>query len=126
MASPIINEDFMLLALKPVETVEPVGEVVARLHRGAAMLIIDAYDRKATRDQMIAAIVAGVELTDVVSRHIMLHNIKRFDELQGGVSKVDIEVAVDKTTKLIAHAVEQCAKMAALLKECPLDEDSVN
>lgn len=118
MASPLIDEDVMVQALKTSG-----GEHV---RSGASMLLVDAFDRKATRDQFLAALGAVVGLLDAVSKHELMLNVKRFHDLKGGISLVDIEVTMHSIQEQMEMGCQQCCQMAELFQQCPLDEDKVH
>jgi hydroxypyruvate isomerase len=125
MTSPTIDEDVMMEALK-LPTAEELPTSAQRLRSGASMLILDAFDRKVTRDQFLAALGAGVSLIDAIGRHQMLLNVKAFHQDKGVVTNVDIETALHSITQIIETGVSQCTQMAELLRQCPLNEDKVH
>lgn len=125
MTSPVIDENVMVEALKPAAP-EDIGENARRLHAGAQLLLLDAYDRKVTRDQFIAAAGAAFFLIDALGRHEMISSVKRFEIDHGIVTKADIEVALAAVVALVQQHAEQCSKMAGLITQCPKDEDKVH
>lgn len=125
MASPVIDENVMLKALKAPEP-EQLSKNTFRLRTGATLLLLDAFDRKVTRDQFIAALGATVELTDMLGRYEVMLNVRAFEQAHGGVTKADIEVTLARVVDKIAAVTEQCASMANLVHQCPLDEDRVH
>ena len=124
MTSPVIDEDVMIEALKEAAPAD-IGENTKRLRTGAQLLLLDAYDRKVTRDQFIAALGACTSLMDALGRHSMMTNVKDFEQ-SGAVTKADIEVTLAGVTKLVQQSTAQCSKMAALVHQCPRDEDRVH
>jgi hypothetical protein len=125
MSTPVIDEDVMLQALQ-MPGAEELSVTAVRLRTGASMLILDAFDRKVTRDQFIAALGAAVSLIDAVSRHEMMVSVKRFEQDKRGVTNADIEVALGSIKQMIEVGVDQCTKMAGLLCQCPLNEDKLH
>lgn len=125
MTSPVVDEDVMVQCLTMPEAAE-VTDSVTRIRTGATMLIVDAFDRKVTRDQFLAAIGAAVHLIDAVGKHEMMANVKSFKDAKGEVTNVDIEVALQSILQNIEMGTEQCTKMAGLLKQCPLTEDKIH
>lgn len=123
MSDPVIDEDVMMQALQ-MPGDDELATTATRLRTGAAMLILDAFDRGVTRDQFLAALGAATTLIDAVGRHEIMLATKRFDAEKGVVTKVDVEVALDGIKKIIESGVDQCVKMAELLKQCPLNEDT--
>lgn len=125
MTSPVLDEDVMMQALQIPGDGE-LGVTATRLRSGASMLLLDAFDRDVTRDQFIAALGAAATLLDAVGRHEMMTSVKAFEQTKGVVTKVDIEVALGSIRQIIEVGVDQCTKMAGLLRQCPLDEDKVH
>lgn len=123
MVSPLIDENVMVQYLQLAEKDAPAAE---RLRSGAAMLLIDAFDRDITRDQFLAALGAAVQLIDAAAKHEMMTNVKAFQDTKGAVSNVDIEVTLHSVRQIMDVSCAQCVKMAGLLKECPLDEDPIH
>lgn len=125
MTSPVIDENVMIEALQLTQP-QPLSEQAKRLRTGAALLMLDAYDRKLTRDQFIAALGAAVDLVDMLGRYEAFNNVKAFEIEKGCVTKADLEVALATSTDKIAVCSEQCAKMARLIHQCSLNEDKVH
>jgi hypothetical protein len=125
MTSPVIDEEIMIDLLKPVPA-DQIGQNAVRLRTGATLLLLDAFDRKVTRDQFIAAMGSVVEIIDMLGRYEAFSNVKEFEADKGRVTKVDIEVAIAGTVEKIAVHTEQCAKMAELVHQCALNEDKVH
>lgn len=118
MTSPVIDENVMMQALK--------SEGGNDIRTGATMLLLDAFDRKITRDQFIAALGAVVSLIDGVGKQEMMINVKEFFQNKGSVTAADIEVAMHSCQQIIEANVDQCVKMADLFHQMPLNEDKVH
>lgn len=125
MTSPVIDEDVMMQALQ-MPGADELAVTANRLRAGANLLLLDAFDRGVTRDQFLAALGASSSLIDAVSKHEMMTSVKGFEREKGSVTKVDIEVALTSVRQLIEVGVDQCTKMAGLLRQCPLNEDRVH
>lgn len=125
MTSPVIDEEVMLEALQKTAP-EQLSQNTMRLRTGAAMLLLDAYDRKITRDQFIAALGAAHELTDMLGRYEIMLNVKKYDQEKGAITKVDIETTLKKVADKIGVLTTQCSEMAELVHQCPTDEDRVH
>jgi hypothetical protein len=125
MVSPVIDEDVMIDTLKQIEP-EKLPENTMRLRTGASLLLLDAYDRKVTRDQFIAALGSSLDLVDMLGRFEMMNNVKSFREQAGRVTGADIEVTLASVTSKVNMYTDQCSKMAELVQQCPLSEDSVH
>lgn len=125
MTSPIIDEAVMMDALK-MPSEDELAVTAKRLRAGASLLLLDAFDRDVTRDQFLAALGAATALMDAVGKHEMLLSVKTFEKNNPVVTKADIEVALSSVKQLIEVGVDQCTKMAELLRQCPLTEDKVH
>lgn len=123
MTSPIVNEDMMLHFLRGDRT--PAN--ATRLSNGAALMLLDAFDRKVTRDQFIAAAGAALGLADACGRMALCNNIRDHAQLNDDkASLVDLEIALKATLGLVNNATNECTKMAHLLCQCAKDEDAVH
>lgn len=125
MVSPLIDEAVLIDALKPADP-DQLDENVIKLRSGAALLLVDAFDRKATRDQFIAALGAALGLSDIIARYETMMHVKMFEKEHGCVTKADIEVTMGSILPKVKAYTDQCAKMATLLQQCPLNEDKVH
>jgi hypothetical protein len=112
----------MVAALKAPPTLES----LRALQTGAFMLIIDAYDRKATRDAMLTAVSAAGTLLTELGKLFMIEQVRAAADIAEGVPLTAIEVARQELLKHIQRATKDALSMAALLKQCPNDEDKVN
>lgn len=125
MTSPIIDEDVMMEALKAAPPTA-IAEHAGRLRSGAALLLLDAFDRQVTRDQFMAIMGAAIELVDNVGRFQMVHNVKTFMQETGKVGMPDLEVTLTSLVTSVGNCTAQCTQMAKMLQECPRDEDKVH
>jgi hypothetical protein len=107
-------------------TAPPTLESLRALQTGAFMLIIDAYDRKATRDQMLTAVSAAGTLLTELGKLFMIEQIFAVADIAEGVTRTQIEEARQALLKNMQHATRDALSMANLLKQCPNDEDKVN
>ncbi len=119
---PIINEDMLVEALD----VTVKSDTIQQVQSGAFMLVLDAWDRKVTRDQFIAALGASQSLVDAVARVSLMMNVKKAHARNGGLSDVDIETALHGCHDTAKTANVECLKMVHLLKQCPLSEDPIH
>lgn len=123
MTSTLVNEAMMLEFLRADRT--PTN--VTRLTNGAALVLLDAYDRKVTRDQFIAALGAALGLADACGRLSLCSNIRdHARDNDDKASLVDLEVAIHGVTNLVENATLECTKMAHLLQQCASDEDRLH
>ena len=123
MPSPKLDENMMIEALKQPASFDS----LRALQTGAFMLIVDAYDRKATRDQMIAAISTSTTLLTELGKLFLIEQVHAAaDPVAGGVTMVSIQEAREALAATVARATKDALKMANLLKQCPNDEDKVN
>jgi hypothetical protein len=119
---PIIDEDMVCAALD----VTPNRENARQVQSGAFMLVVDAFDRKVTRDQFIATIGAATSLIDAVARVSLMVNVKNHLSNHGMVTTADVETAAHGCMELARQANVECQKMASLIKKCALAEDPIH
>lgn len=127
MASSLIREDIMVDMLS--NSLEGEGcdeEARYRLRSGAAMMMIDAYDRKATRDSFVDCITAALHLCDAVGQFNSMENVKQFFTERGVITHGDLDTTLDVLRKRIDTCVTRCENIAELLSQCPEDEDGIN
>lgn len=122
MSSPKLDENHMMAALRAPVTLE----TLRLLQTGAFMLILDAYDRKATRENMITAVSAATTLLTQLGKFYMVEQINEVRDIVDGVSPVQIEEARHGVRKLLGDAVRDAIAMAQLLQQCSEDEDRVH
>lgn len=118
----LIDEDQMIKALDVTITSESAQQVQS----GAYMLLLDAWDRKLTRDQFITAIGTAHQLIDACARISLMSNVKDHYKATGGVSEVDIENALAGCGIIGKQAVIEAVKMGNLLKQLPTHEDPIS
>lgn len=123
MTSSILNEDLILEYLKPKEIND---EALLRLNGAARMLLIDAFDRKVTRDQFIAVIETAGQLAHAVSRRMMMQGVRDFANEHGAVTRLVIEQTIDHLDKQMDAFGKQGAQVVQLLKQCPEDGDRIH
>lgn len=121
MTSTIINEDQMLANL----SVEASAANLQQLQTGACMVLLDAYDRKLTREQAEVYIRHSLHLFDVAGRFHAFNNAMAHYKETGAVTEVDLLQALAGCEGLVKKAVAEIIKLAHLLPECPDDKDTV-
>ena len=122
MASPKLDEDTMIAALKT----PPSKEALRTLQAGAVMLIMDAYDRKATRDMMLTATSAATNLLSELGSLFLIERVRDVADAISGITPTQIEVARQGLVERINKATMDAIAIADLLKQCPNDGDAVN
>lgn len=122
MSSPVIDETMMIHLL----TLGHSHDTANAIGTGAFLLIMDAWDRNATRDQFMAAVGAAIMTGDRVGRASIAKAVRHFLQANGQISLVDVETMVTGTETLLKEAVAECTKMGNLLKQCALDEDKIH
>lgn len=122
MASPIIDEALIDHLLKT--TPGTVEDATGRLAFGAEMLILNAFDRKVTRENFLDLLRKAINLVDGASRSAALKAVSRRPEhyqhpeiFHGVIKAINAEV----TTR-----AKECIAWAELLSACPRDQDPVN
>lgn len=122
MTSPVMDESYMLEALKPLEQDAPSD----RLQAGLAMLAIDAHDRKVTRDQFNASMTVTLALAIALGRYEMMRDMRDHLKEHGAICSSDIEITLHEIRKQIDEAQKRCYRIGELLTECPKNEDRIN
>lgn len=122
MTSPIVDENMAIHLL----TLGHSHDTANAIGTGAFLLLMDAWDRNATRDQFMAAVGAAIMTADRVGRASIAKAVRHFMQSNGDISLVDVEVMVEGTEKLLKEATAECTKMVELLKQCALDEDKIH
>ena len=124
MTSPLLDEDAIIATL---DLLPANNEAEAnRVATGALMLIIDAVDRKATRQQLLVAVGSALELVDALGRHQTVHRLVAHIQEAGPITAADMAGAEQSVAELVRTKGNECIKMARLLKQCPLNEDKVH
>src|ERR1700737_2556440 len=72
MADPILNEEAITQALDTVVDLQTIN----RLHAGALMSIVDAWDRKILRDEFVVLVDAAMKLTEHTAKLWLIHKVK--------------------------------------------------
>lgn len=119
---PLVDEEFMLSALTNTKVGAP---TVARMQTGAMLLLIDAYDRKTTRNEF--AIIANTVMMFYASaaKLWLMGNIReRADE--GSLDIEMMEGAVEGLIDVCGRGMGDCRELAELLAQCPLKADKIN
>lgn len=125
MVSPILDETAIKAALE--KPPRPLIETNAqRLRTGAFLMALDAYDRRADRDAVVAALEAALNLATSLGMYNMMAGVKRYHQKNGGVSLADMERTFESLGPQVQQHAQQCAYMAEMLSQCPLDEDKIN
>lgn len=119
---PLIDESILIEALDVTIS----SETIQQIQSGAFLLVLDAWDRKVTRDQFIAALGAAQALIDSVARVSLMSNVKRHQARSGAVTPADIESAVHGCMEMAKDSNRECLKMAQLLKQCATKEDPIH
>ncbi len=117
---PIIDEEVILACLSQDDSETQHGS-------GALMALIDAWDRKLTRDQFIALASAVVTCADNIGRHSMMHSVKHFlTEKRYDISPADVESTLKTTGDMLARSTGDVRKMAALMSQMAKAQDPVH
>jgi hypothetical protein len=121
MADPVLDEQ---LIIDLIET-KPAADTMNRLRAGALMLVVDAYDRKITRERFLMVAHTAMALHSYASQYTGVDNMQ--DLFRAG--KLDDAVLTDalgEATKLLESYIDRALKEARLLKQCPLSVDKVH
>lgn len=115
----------MLSALASTASHTELRENTRRLQAGASMLLVDAFDRKVTRDQFIACVSAALGLADALGHYDMMHAVKSYAEAEGTVSAADVEITMQELLGKVQQYTRECENFGKLLVQCPNNEDRV-
>ena len=120
MADPVLDEN---LIIDLIET-EPTPDSVMRLMAGATMLLVDAFDRRITRDAFVAIAHTALALHSYASQYGGVVNTRRLLRA-GTLDDAVLTSSLDSATKLLEYHTGIALKQAHLLRECPLSTDKV-
>lgn len=119
MPSPQINEGMILGVLGVPLSVE----AVAQLQTGAALSIIDGFDRQITRPNFIDTMNESLALYGAMGRlesvTTMLKMLK-----DNRLDAATLEKAVENLTNAAEHHRKELKDKMALVAQCPWDHDS--
>jgi hypothetical protein len=121
MTSPRINEFKMLELLK----MDARDEGATHLATGTLMVILDAYDRKVTRDAFVAIATAALTCNDNIGRVCAIQAILDAVAQHGKISALDLQIAKKDVDQYLAHSTGEVTKAANLLVQLPKDEDRI-
>lgn len=122
MADPLIDEAYMLEML---DTHPPAKDDVERLCAGAMMLLIDAFDRKVTRNNFAYAMDIAIKLHSYASQLAAIRNMQA--ALANGKLTDDVlKRSEQQCAALVAACTAGATKIATALTECPLSVDKVH
>lgn len=121
MTSALIKEEMMIEALSCTAR----AENETKLATGSLLMLLDAFDRKVTRDQFVAAATSALTCLDNIGRLCMVTAIADYVKSSGGLTRVDLETAKLTATGLLTHSTGEVLKMAQLLTQLSNDEDRI-
>ncbi len=121
MTSPVMDENILQFLTKEPPSIDNID----RLQTASLMAIVDAFDRKVTRDNFVMIAATAMTLGQVMARLGILKSTEGF--FNGG----DLNTAMfDQATKgLMAMAATQHAvleRQVSVLVQCPNDKDPVH
>lgn len=122
MTSALINEEMMLRNLK----CEARGEDATRLATGALLVLLDAFDRKVTRQAFVAMATAALTCNDNIGRVCALQAVLDAVGTHGKLSLLDIQLAKSDVDGYLAHSTAELQKAAYLLTQLPEDGDKIS
>jgi hypothetical protein len=109
-----IDETMMIAHLKS----DARAENCEKLANGALLLMLDAFDRKVTRDQFIAAASSALTCCDNVGRVSITQSLVDHIQTHKMFSLVELEIMRDEVKDYLTHSTAQCLMMADLLTKC--------
>ncbi len=121
MGDPVLDEDLMVDLIE----VDPTPDAAQRLMAGAMMLLVDAYDRKVTRENFNAIVTTAVALHGYAAQYGCLCVTQRLFR-DGKLDDLTLTNSVETLRKFVVRNAEIGAKQARLLRDCPLSDDKVH
>lgn len=117
---PIIDEEVIIACLTQEDSEAQHG-------CGALMALVDAWDRKLTRDQFSALASAVVTCCDNIGRHSMMHAVKNFLKAKDyDIAPADVETTLKTTGDMLKTSTGDVRKMAVLMSQMAKAEDPVH
>jgi uncharacterized protein (DUF1786 family) len=101
------------------------GDNATKLATGALLVILDAYDRKVTRQAFVAMATAALTVNDNIGRVCAMQAILDAVDQNGRLSLMDIQLAKADVDSYLKHSTEELQKAAYLLTQLPEDGDRV-
>lgn len=121
MTSARVKEEIMIANLK----MDARAENETAIATGCLLLLLDAFDRKVTRDQFLAAATAALQCNDNVGRVAALTAVAEFINSNGGMTRVHLEQARQDVKVFLQKSTAQCLAMAELLTQLSEDGDTI-
>lgn len=122
MASPVLDEDWMIQLLK---TPTSIDHGTDRVQAGAAQALVDLFDRKVQREFFVEHAGPCLSLYGQCAKLWILRHIKTvFDE--GELTAEAFEKADRGLSDLIRRQGAEVVAIVKQLQECPADEDRVH
>jgi hypothetical protein len=121
MADPHIDEDLMVDLI--ATNLAP--DTVRRLMAGAIMLLLDAYDRKVTRDNFCQIASGAVALHSYAAQYgciVLARALSR----SGDLTEQKLTDSVETLRRLTEDGAEASIIHARNLRECPWSDDAVH
>lgn len=115
MTSARIDERLMLNALKA----DARGEDATKLATGTLLVLLDAFDRKVTRQAFVAMATAALTCNDNIGRVCAFQAVLDAVEAHGKLSLMDIQLAKADVDGYLKHSTGELQKAAWLLTQLP-------
>lgn len=113
MTSALINEYKMLELLK----MDARNEGATHLATGTLLVILNAFDRKVTRQEFIAMATAALTCNDNIGRVCAIQAILDGVEANGTLTRMDLQLAKKDVDGYLAHSRAELQKAAYLLTQ---------
>ena len=121
MASTLLNEDLLAGMLELPSSAEHGVD----LRTAALLVLLDAYDRKVTREEFFATAKTAVQLCEMMGRLESvtgIHTSQKADTLTSAV----LDEALTKITAFAETHRQALVRKVALLRQCPEDENTIH
>lgn len=122
MTSALINEFKMVELLK----MDARGEGATHLATGTLLVLLDAFDRKITRQAFVAMATAALTCNDNIGRVCAIQAILDGVEANGKLTLMDLQLAKKDVDGYLAHSRAELQKAAYLLTQLPEDGDKIS
>ncbi len=117
-----INEAKMLELLRTGD----IAKNAQALQTGAYLMLLDAYDRRLSHENLKAYIAQALRLYDATGRLSVMSNMREFKASTGAITDADLMSAEQTAVGLVKQCAAECIKLADLLPQMAGAEDPIS
>lgn len=121
MTDPVLHEPTIMDTLDCT----PVAENTSRLQAAALLSLIDAYDRKLTRENFVTLAEAALSLHTQVGKLYMIDSVRE-NSLLGALDDNMLDRAVNGVRHMTVSAHTELFKLMRRVVACPTSDDKVH